>query len=83
MVASNAGAAAHPDWFLNMAKRPDQVWIAIDKRRVKVAPETLEGAVRERAWKEITSLAPGYGRYEENTDRIIPIIRLKAQEEQS
>lgn len=31
---------------------------------------------------EITSLAPGYGRYQENTDRIMPIIRLKAQEEQ-
>jgi hypothetical protein len=44
--------------------------------------ETLEGAERERAWNEITSLAPGYGRYQENTDRIMPIIRLKAQEEQ-
>jgi F420H(2)-dependent quinone reductase len=44
--------------------------------------ETLEGAERERAWNDITSLAPGYGRYQENTDRIMPIIRLKAQEEQ-
>jgi len=81
VVASNAGAAAHPDWFLNMAKHPDQVWIAIAKRRIRVVPETLEGAERERAWNEITSLAPAYGRYQENTDRIIPIIRLKAQEE--
>jgi deazaflavin-dependent oxidoreductase (nitroreductase family) len=82
VVASNAGAAAHPAWFLNMAKHPDQVLTTIGKRRVKVICETLEGAERERAWKEITSLAPGYARYEENTDRIIPIIRLKAQEEQ-
>jgi deazaflavin-dependent oxidoreductase (nitroreductase family) len=82
VVASNAGAAAHPAWFLNMAKHPDQVRITIGKRRIKVVPETLEGAERERAWNEITSLAPGYGRYQENTDRIMPIIRLKAQEEQ-
>ena len=47
-----------------------------------MVPETLEGAVRERAWNEITSLAPGYGRHQENTDRIIPIIRLTAKEEQ-
>jgi F420H(2)-dependent quinone reductase len=64
-----------------MAKHPDQVWIAIGKRRIKVVPETLEGADRERAWNEITSIAPGYARYRENTDRIIPIIRLRAKEE--
>jgi deazaflavin-dependent oxidoreductase (nitroreductase family) len=82
VVASNAGAAAHPSWFLNMAKHPDQVWISIGKRRIRVTPETLEGAERERAWNELTSLAPGYTRYQESTDRIIPIVRLKAQEEQ-
>lgn len=82
VVASNAGSARHPDWFLNMAKHPDQVWIAIGQRRSKVVPATLEGVERERAWHEITSLAPGYARYQENTDRIIPIIRLTAQEEQ-
>ena len=64
-----------------MANHHDQVWITIGKRRVKVIAETLAGAERERAWKEITALAQGYARYQENTDWIIPIIRLKAQEE--
>jgi deazaflavin-dependent oxidoreductase (nitroreductase family) len=81
VLAANAGAAAHPSWFLNMAKHPDQVWISIGKRRIRVIPETLEGAERERAWKELTLLASGYTRYQESTDRIIPIVRLKAQEE--
>jgi len=81
VVASNAGALAHPAWFLNMARHPEQVWMTMGKRRIKVTPETLEGAEREGAWTEITSLAPGYARYLVNTDRIIPIIRLKAQEE--
>jgi deazaflavin-dependent oxidoreductase (nitroreductase family) len=81
VVASNAGAAAHPAWFLNMAKHPDQVWITGGKTRIKVVPETLEGAERERMWNEITSLAPGYAHYKDNTDRIIPIIRLTAQQE--
>ena len=49
------------------------------KRRIKVTPETLEGAERERAWQELTSLAPGYGKYLESTDRVIPIVRLRQE----
>ena len=77
VVASNAGAARHPAWFLNLAKHPDQVWIGSGTHRVKVTPETLEGAERDRAWREVVSLAPGYGRYETITDRVIPIVRFR------
>lgn len=82
VVASNAGSARHPAWFLNLAKHPDQVWIGSGKRRIKVTPETLEGAERDRAWQEAISLAPGYGRYETLTDRIIPIVRLGRESEE-
>ena len=81
VVASNSGSARHPGWFLNMAKHPDKVWITSGKRRIKVRPETLEGAEREGAWQRVTSLAPGYARYEHTTDRTIPIVRLIAEEE--
>jgi deazaflavin-dependent oxidoreductase (nitroreductase family) len=76
VVASNAGSARHPAWFLNLAKNPGQVWIRSGNRRIKVTPETFEGAERDRAWQQVTSLAPGYGRYETITDRVIPIVRL-------
>ena len=81
VVASNGGSSRHPAWFLNLAKHPDQVWLTLGRRRIKVAPETLEGAERERAWRSITSLAPGYAGYEHKTDRTIPIVRLRAQRE--
>jgi deazaflavin-dependent oxidoreductase (nitroreductase family) len=77
VVASAAGSARHPAWFLNLAKHPEQVWITVGKRRIKVTPETLEGAERKEAWRQIVLLAPGYGRYEEKTDRVIPLIRLR------
>ena len=83
VVASNLGSARHPAWFLNLAKHPDQVWLTRGRRRIKVAPETLEGAERERAWKHVTSLAPGYAGYEQKTDRAIPIVRLRAVREES
>jgi len=79
VVASNAGSARHPAWFLNLAKNPDQVWVTTGERRIKVRPETLEGAERDRAWQKVTSLAPGYGRYLEITDRVIPIVRLRQE----
>jgi deazaflavin-dependent oxidoreductase (nitroreductase family) len=79
VVASNAGSARHPAWFLNLAKNPDRVWITTGKRRIKVKPETLEVAERDRAWQEVTSLAPGYGHYLEVTDRAIPIVRLRQE----
>jgi deazaflavin-dependent oxidoreductase (nitroreductase family) len=82
VVASNAGSARHPAWFLNLAKHPDQVWIRTGNRRIKVTPETLEGAERDRAWHEVVSVAPGYGRYETITDRTIPIVRLKRESEE-
>ena len=83
VVASNAGSARNPAWLLNLAKHPDQVWLTQGRRRIKVAPETLEGAERERAWKHVTSLAPGYAGYEQKTDRAIPIVRLRAVREES
>lgn len=76
VVASLAGAARHPAWFVNLAKNPDQVWVEIGKDRFKVRPELLRGEERATAWKRIGGLAPGYAAYERMTDREIPIVRL-------
>jgi deazaflavin-dependent oxidoreductase (nitroreductase family) len=77
VVASYAGSARHPAWFLNLAKHPDRVWVEIAKQRFKVRPELLKGVDRMQAWERIVSLAPGYGNYQTKTDREIPIVRLK------
>jgi deazaflavin-dependent oxidoreductase (nitroreductase family) len=78
VVASNAGAAQHPDWYINMAKNPDQVWITIDGRKAHVRPESLKGEERAEAWRRIVAQSPGYGPYETKTDREIPVVRLQA-----
>ena len=81
VVAANAGSARHPAWFLNLARHPDQVWISTGGRRIKVTPETLEGAEFEEAWRRVALKAPGIGRYREKTDRVIPLVRLRAEED--
>jgi len=76
VVASAAGAASHPGWFINLARRPDDVAIDVDGQRLAVSAQSLEGAERARAWSRIVALAPGYGQYAITTDREIPVVRL-------
>lgn len=78
IVASAAGGATHPAWAFNLAKRPEAT-IEVDGRTVHVLAETLHGEERARAWARIAELAPGYGKYAEQTDREIPVIRLNAR----
>jgi hypothetical protein len=52
------------------------VWVELGDRSLKVAPETLTGDERARAWRRITAQAPGFAAYETSTDRQIPVIRL-------
>jgi deazaflavin-dependent oxidoreductase (nitroreductase family) len=76
IVASAAGAATHPSWYVNLARRPDGAAIEVEGGRFEVNAESLHGAERERAWARIVALAPGYGKYEAQTDREIPVVRL-------
>jgi len=78
VVASGAGSAKHPAWFVNLARNPDRVSIEIAGRQIKVEPESLQGAERAEAWRKVVALAPGYAAYEQKTDREIPVIRLRA-----
>lgn len=76
VVASFGGSAHHPAWFHNLARHPDDVWIEVDDRRVKVRPESLHGAEREERWQRITAVAENFAGYERKTDREIPVVRL-------
>lgn len=78
IIGSAGGAAKHPAWIYNIAKHPDQVWVELDRRRIKVRPETLQGQERAEMWRRIVQVAPNYGSYESKTDREIPIVRLRA-----
>ncbi len=76
VVASNAGAARHPAWFFNMVRNPDDLWLEVGKRRAKVRGQALAGAERTAALRRIAAISPRYSKYQEQTDREIPIVRL-------
>ncbi len=77
VVASAGGGARHPGWFLNMARHPDQVWIEVGNRKLRVEGESLRGHEREAALARIAEISPRYGQYQTKTDREIPIVRLR------
>ncbi len=76
VVASNAGSARHPDWAYNLASSPESATVEAGDGEVPVVAEMLTGSEREQVWRRIVETAPGYGKYEEKTDREIPLFRL-------
>lgn len=79
VVASFGGASNHPAWFVNIASHPDQVWLRVKGREVKVRPVTLHGVERDRAWQRITTERSSFREYETLTDREIPVVRVTAE----
>ena len=41
-----------------------------------VTAEQLHGAERAQAWQQILTAAPRFAKYQQKTDRELPIIRL-------
>jgi deazaflavin-dependent oxidoreductase (nitroreductase family) len=79
VVASNGGSSRHPNWYHNLMAHPDQVRIEVAGRSVPATAEQLEGASRDEAWKRIVASQPRFGRYQQKTDRSLPVIRLSAK----
>ena len=75
-MASAIGAARNPAWYHNLAAHPDQVWIETAGRKLAVTAEQLHGPERDEAWRQMTTAAPRFAKYQLATDRELPIIRL-------
>ena len=76
VIASNVGAAAHPDWYRNLAADP-HVTVEIGDETYPALAVATEGADRERVWAELKELYPFFADHEEKaTTRTIPVVAL-------
>jgi deazaflavin-dependent oxidoreductase (nitroreductase family) len=71
VIAANAGAAAHPDWYYNLLANP-QVMVELGSERFPARASVAEGAERER----LASLVPYLPVQQEKTSREIPVVVL-------
>lgn len=76
VVASNGGAARHPQWWLNLAARPKAL-VQTGRRTTAVAARRARGDERDRLWERVLTSYRGYGTYQRRTRRAIPVIVLE------
>jgi len=79
IIGSMSGMAHHPAWVYNLAKQPQATIEFGDGRRVEVDASTPQGADLDAAWELIGREAPEYPKYRSQTDRELPVVRLRAR----
>ena len=77
LVASNGGAVKDPSWWQNLQKTPE-AWIQIKGSRRRVHAERASAAEKQRLWPRLIAMYPGYKRYQEITNRHIPVVILRS-----
>jgi deazaflavin-dependent oxidoreductase (nitroreductase family) len=76
IVGSGAGRDHSPAWVHNIRAHPD-VSVEIGSEAPKpVTARELPGDERDRIYRIVVERAPGFGEYEERTDRLIPVFEL-------
>ena len=76
VIASKGGAPQHPLWYSNLRANPSvEVTVGRETRRLRA--RDAEGEERERLWRAMTTVYPGYDRYAEKTSRRIPVVVLE------
>jgi len=76
VIASKGGAPQHPLWYLNLQANPLAA-VTIGRETRQVRARTAEGEERERLWRSLADLYPGYDKYAEKTSRRIPVVVLE------
>lgn len=79
MAVGVSATTRHPQWFLNMVRHPDDVWIEVGGRKSRVRGQLLAGPERAAALEHIASISSRYGKYQALTDRQIPVVQLTAE----
>ena len=75
VFASKSGAPTNPDWYHNLKANPRAV-IEVGTQTLQVDAVDLEGAERSRMYDKQADLYSGFATYQENTDRVIPVVAL-------
>jgi deazaflavin-dependent oxidoreductase (nitroreductase family) len=75
VIASNAGAAAHPDWYHNLLAHPE-VTVEAGADTFAARAVVLQGAERQQLWDRIVASYPFFTEHQAKITREIPVIAL-------
>jgi deazaflavin-dependent oxidoreductase (nitroreductase family) len=79
VVASFAGAAQHPDWFLNLRDTVanPRVHCTWQHSSFWSVPEILSEDEHAKQWRLLVADRSWYQDYQDQTERVIPLVRLR------
>ena len=76
VIASNAGAVKHPDWYFNLVANPD-VTVELPGETFQAQAVIAEGAEYDRLWAQIVAQMPFFTDHQAKISRQIPIVILE------
>jgi deazaflavin-dependent oxidoreductase (nitroreductase family) len=75
VIASNAGAPRHPDWYRNLSADP-HVTVEVAGEEYQAKATVVSGEERERLWTRITEQYPFFRDHQAQVERTIPVVAL-------
>ena len=79
VIASNAGAPAHPDWYHNVVAH-SEVTVEVGNETYNATAVVTDGEERQRLWTRIVELYPFFADHQAKVTRQIPVIALSRRE---
>jgi deazaflavin-dependent oxidoreductase (nitroreductase family) len=75
IFASRGGAPTNPGWYHNLKAHPETT-IEVGSETVAVTASEVTGEERDRLFGIQAERSPQFTEYQQNTDRVIPVIVL-------
>ncbi|GGR33330.1 nitroreductase family deazaflavin-dependent oxidoreductase [Streptomyces netropsis] len=73
LTASNAGAARHPAWYLNLLATPE-VTLQVGAATFTATARPATAVESARLWPTVVAVMPSYAAYRTATTREIPLV---------
>ena len=75
VVGSKGGAPAAPAWYVNLVA-DSEVQVQVKGDRFAAQARTASAEEKPELWKTMTAVWPDYDRYQQRTEREIPVVIL-------
>jgi deazaflavin-dependent oxidoreductase (nitroreductase family) len=75
IVGSYGGAPVDPQWVRNLRANPE-IHIEVGTDAYDAVARELPRDERDATFEKVVAVAAGFGEYQQNTDRVIPLFEL-------
>jgi deazaflavin-dependent oxidoreductase (nitroreductase family) len=76
VVGAKGGYPRHPAWVHNLRANPDAD-VQVGSARIAVRSSEADENERRRLWPRAVAYNPFWGRYQERTERTVPLVILR------